>query len=103
MAKALSTTGKIDIYGIFFDVDRTELKPESRTTLEEVAKLLKSDPSLRVEVAGHTDNTGGADHNMKLSRRTRRRRGERARRHLRDRQDPIAAQGIRRHQAGGAQ
>jgi OmpA-OmpF porin, OOP family len=67
MAKALSATGKIDIYGIFFDVDKTELKPESRATLEEVAKLLKSDPSLRIEVAGHTDNTGGADHNMKLS------------------------------------
>ena len=67
MAKALSATGKIDIYGILFDVDKTELKPESRATLEEVARLLKSDPSLRLEVAGHTDNTGGADHNMKLS------------------------------------
>jgi OOP family OmpA-OmpF porin len=67
MAKALSTTGQIDIYGIFFDTDSTELKAESRASLEEVAKLLKSDPSLRIEVAGHTDNTGGADHNMKLS------------------------------------
>jgi OmpA-OmpF porin, OOP family len=67
MAKALSATGKIDIYGIFFDVDKTELRPESRTTLEEVANLLKSDPSLAIEVAGHTDSTGGADHNMKLS------------------------------------
>ena len=67
MAKALSTTGMIDIYGILFDVDRAELRSESRATLEEVANLLKSDPSLRLEVAGHTDNTGGADHNMKLS------------------------------------
>jgi outer membrane protein OmpA-like peptidoglycan-associated protein len=67
MAKALSATGKIDIYGILFDVDRTELKAESRATLEEVAKLLKSDPSLRIEVAGHTDSTGGADHNLRLS------------------------------------
>jgi OOP family OmpA-OmpF porin len=67
MARALSATGKIDIYGIPFDVDKTELKPESRDALDEVAKLLKSDPALRIEVAGHTDNTGGADHNMKLS------------------------------------
>jgi OOP family OmpA-OmpF porin len=67
MAKALSATGKIDIYGILFDVDKTELKAESRATLDEVAQLLKSDPSLRIEVAGHTDNTGGADHNIKLS------------------------------------
>jgi OOP family OmpA-OmpF porin len=67
MAKALSAAGKIDIYGILFDVDRAEVGAESRATLEEVANLLKSDPALRLEVAGHTDNTGGADHNMKLS------------------------------------
>jgi OOP family OmpA-OmpF porin len=67
MAKALKGTGKIDIYGIYFDVDRTDLRPESRSTLEEVAKLLKADPTLRLEVAGHTDNTGGAAHNMQLS------------------------------------
>jgi flagellar motor protein MotB len=67
IAKALSGAGKIDIYGIYFDVDRVDLKPESRGTLEEVAKLLKADPSLRLEVAGHTDNTGSAAHNMQLS------------------------------------
>lgn len=67
MAKALTTTGKIDIYGIYFDTDKAELKPESKGTLEEVAKLLKSDPSLKLEVAGHTDNTGAAAHNMQLS------------------------------------
>jgi len=67
LAKALTDTGKVDIYGILFDTDKTELRPESRATLEEVAKLLKSDPALKLEVGGHTDNTGGADHNMKLS------------------------------------
>ncbi|HLH93757.1 MAG TPA: OmpA family protein [Xanthobacteraceae bacterium] len=67
LAKALTDTGKVDIYGILFDTDKTDLKPESRATLKEVAKLLKSDPSLRLEVAGHTDNTGAADHNMRLS------------------------------------
>jgi OOP family OmpA-OmpF porin len=67
MAKALTDTGKIDIYGIYFDTDKTELKPESKSTLEEVAKLLQADPSLKLEVAGHTDNTGAAAHNMQLS------------------------------------
>jgi OOP family OmpA-OmpF porin len=67
MAKALSTTGKVDIYGIYFDTDKAELKPESKGTLEEVAKLLKADPALKLEVAGHTDNTGAAAHNMQLS------------------------------------
>jgi outer membrane protein OmpA-like peptidoglycan-associated protein len=67
MAKALTDTGKVDIYGILFDTDKTDLKPESRATLEEVANLLKSDPALRLEVGGHTDSTGAADHNMRLS------------------------------------
>jgi OmpA-OmpF porin, OOP family len=67
LAKALSSAGKVDVYGILFDTDKTELKPESRAMLEEVANLLKSDPALKLEVAGHTDNTGAADHNMRLS------------------------------------
>jgi OOP family OmpA-OmpF porin len=67
MSKALAQAGKVDIYGILFDVDKTDVKPQSKPTLDEVAKLLKSDSTLNLEVAGHTDNTGGADHNMKLS------------------------------------
>jgi OmpA-OmpF porin, OOP family len=67
MAKALAADGKLDLYGILFDIDKTDLKPESKTTLDEVAKLLKSDPALKLEVAGHTDNTGSAEHNMRLS------------------------------------
>jgi OOP family OmpA-OmpF porin len=67
MAKSLAGAGKIDVYGIYFDIDKTELKPESKSALEEVAKLLKADPSLRLEVAGHTDNTGTPAHNMQLS------------------------------------
>jgi outer membrane protein OmpA-like peptidoglycan-associated protein len=67
MAKALTGAGKIDIYGVYFDIDKSDLKPESTGTLEEVAKLLKSDPSLRLEVAGHTDNTGAGAHNLQLS------------------------------------
>jgi outer membrane protein OmpA-like peptidoglycan-associated protein len=67
LANSLAKTGKVDIYGILFDIDKTALKPESKRTLEEVAKLLRTDPSLKLEVAGHTDNTGGAAHNMRLS------------------------------------
>jgi OOP family OmpA-OmpF porin len=67
MAKALQETGKVDIYGILFDTDKTDIKPQSKSTLDEVAKLLKNDTTLKLEVAGHTDNTGSADHNVKLS------------------------------------
>jgi len=67
MAQALKQTGKIDVYGILFDVDKTEVKQESAPTLTEVAKLLKGDAQLKLEVAGHTDNTGSAAHNLTLS------------------------------------
>jgi outer membrane protein OmpA-like peptidoglycan-associated protein len=45
------------------------VKPESRPTLEQIAKLLASQPQLNVYVVGHTDSQGAADHNLDLSRR----------------------------------
>ena len=68
MATALKDKGKIDLYGIYFDVDKAFIKPESANTITEIANLLKEDPTLRLEITGHTDNTGGNDHNMKLSK-----------------------------------
>ena len=67
MADALASKGVVDLYGILFDTDRTEVKPDSAATLGEVASLMKIDRSLRLEVSGHTDNSGAADHNLKLS------------------------------------
>ena len=67
LADALATKGSIDLYGIYFDTDKADIKPESAATLKEIANLLKIDRSLKLEVAGHTDNTGSAEHNMKLS------------------------------------
>lgn len=67
MADALATKGSVDLYGIYFDIDKTEIKPESGKTLDEVATLLKIDRSLKLEISGHTDNTGTAEHNVKLS------------------------------------
>lgn len=67
MADALATKGSIDLYGIYFDVDKAEIKAESSKTLDEVASLLKIDRSLKLEISGHTDNTGDKTHNMQLS------------------------------------
>lgn len=67
MADALATKGAIDLYGIYFDTDKTEVKPESKATLDELASLLKIDRSLKLEVSGHTDNAGSHDHNLTLS------------------------------------
>jgi len=67
MASSIKETGKVALYGIFFDTGKSVLKPESLSSLQEIAKLLNSDQSLKLYVVGHTDNTGGFDANIKLS------------------------------------
>jgi outer membrane protein OmpA-like peptidoglycan-associated protein len=72
-AAALSTgltgAGHIVVNGILFDTGKADVKPESAPALEEVAKLLKGDSSLKVYVVGHTDNVSGLAPNMDLSKR----------------------------------
>jgi OmpA-OmpF porin, OOP family len=69
MKQSLHGSGKVALYGLYFDTDKDVVKPESQPTLAEIAKLLKSEPSLRVHVVGHTDNQGKAEYNLDLSRR----------------------------------
>ena len=69
MAKGLGEAGHIALYGIYFDTDKAVVKPESRPTLEQIAKLLTGQPQLNVFIVGHTDNQGAYDYNLDLSRR----------------------------------
>lgn len=69
MAKELATTGSIALYGIYFDFNKADIKPESAPTLEQIAKLLSDNGSLKLLVAGHTDNVGSFSFNMDLSQR----------------------------------
>ncbi|MGE0866734.1 MAG: OmpA family protein, partial [Vicinamibacterales bacterium] len=63
---ALATKGEVAIYGILFDVDRAALRPGSGEVVDTIASILTADPTLRLEVQGHTDNTGTADRNRVL-------------------------------------
>jgi outer membrane protein OmpA-like peptidoglycan-associated protein len=67
MADGISSTGHVAIYGIYFDFNKSDVKPESDPALQEISKLLSGNPNLKVFVVGHTDNVGGVDYNMKLS------------------------------------
>lgn len=67
LAGMIKETGKAAVYGIYFDTDKSEVKPESAPTIAEVVKLLNATPALKLYVVGHTDNVGGFDHNVKLS------------------------------------
>jgi len=69
MAKSIAADGKVAVYGVYFDTDRTEVKPESKTALAEMAKLLQQSPKLNVYVVGHTDNQGTLAHNLELSQK----------------------------------
>lgn len=64
----IRTTGHVAVYGIYFDTAKSILKPESTPALQEVAKLLAADPSLKLWVVGHTDAVGAVDTNMTLAR-----------------------------------
>jgi outer membrane protein OmpA-like peptidoglycan-associated protein len=66
-AKEIDEKGKVVIYGIHFDTDKSEVKPESEAALKEVSKLLSQNSSLKLYIVGHTDNVGELDYNMKLS------------------------------------
>jgi len=63
----LSSTGHVAIYGITFDTDKAEIRPESGPVIAEMAKLMTANPTLSVFIVGHTDTTGTYEHNMTLS------------------------------------
>ena len=52
---------------IFFDFDKTTLKPESYIELDKVVKLLNENPGMKIEIAGHTDNVGSDVINLRFS------------------------------------
>ncbi|MGD0739355.1 MAG: OmpA family protein [Terracidiphilus sp.] len=69
LSNGITSTGHIVVNGILFDTGKADVKPESDPALQEVAKMLKGDPKLKVYVVGHTDNVGGLAANMDLSKR----------------------------------
>jgi OOP family OmpA-OmpF porin len=64
----IRATGHATVYGIYFDTGKSAIKPESVQAIGEIAKLLKADPTLKIHVVGHTDNVGGVDANIVLSK-----------------------------------
>ncbi|MDR1679556.1 MAG: OmpA family protein, partial [Prevotellaceae bacterium] len=63
----MMSEGKFITYGITFDVGKSTIKPESMGEINRIAQLMKDNPDLKFSVEGHTDNTGSAVSNQKLS------------------------------------
>jgi outer membrane protein OmpA-like peptidoglycan-associated protein len=69
IAQQLATTGRAQIYGIYFDFASDALRPESEAVLKEISQVLADHPDWKLSVEGHTDNIGGDAFNMDLSQR----------------------------------
>jgi outer membrane protein OmpA-like peptidoglycan-associated protein len=69
VAQQLSETGRAVVREIRFATNSAEILPESGTVLAEIARLLREDPKLELVIEGHTDNVGGGEFNLDLSRR----------------------------------
>jgi outer membrane protein OmpA-like peptidoglycan-associated protein len=65
--KKIEVGSTIVLKNIFFDFDKATLRPESTTELERLSKLLTDNPSIKIEISGHTDNKGAAAYNLTLS------------------------------------
>jgi outer membrane protein OmpA-like peptidoglycan-associated protein len=65
----LLTEGKWVTNGILFDSGSDHLKPESAGVLREIAGILNENPTVKVNIVGHTDNEGTDLANKELSKR----------------------------------
>lgn len=66
--KPIKEGESIVLKNIFFDYDKYELKEESIPELKKAIEFLKYNPSLYVEIGGHTDDQGSAEYNLELSK-----------------------------------
>jgi len=65
----LLTEGKLVSYGIYFDVNKDVVKPESYGALKDIATVLTENPGLNLRIVGHTDSDGADNANLDLSKR----------------------------------
>lgn len=63
----IDTGSVVELKNVFFDVDKWELKPESKAELDKLVFFLNKNPSVKIELGGHTDNSGKKEWNKTLS------------------------------------
>jgi outer membrane protein OmpA-like peptidoglycan-associated protein len=68
LQEALDRDGKAALYGILFDVGKSDIKPESASELKKISDYLNTNKSVKIIIVGHTDNTGNYESNITLSK-----------------------------------
>jgi tetratricopeptide (TPR) repeat protein len=66
--KKLEVGTKVVLDNIYFETGKAVLRPESFDALDQVYRFLENNPSVKLEISGHTDNTGSLRINQRLSR-----------------------------------
>ncbi|MEP0141459.1 DUF1214 domain-containing protein [Tateyamaria sp.] len=64
----ITVDGRVAVYGVQFDTGSTSILPGSEETLAAIADMMAQLPDLKIAVVGHTDNVGGYDSNLDLSK-----------------------------------
>lgn len=65
--KKLEVGSQIVLNNIFYDFDKSTLRPESKTELDKLTELMNNNPTLKIELGSHTDSKGSDEYNMTLS------------------------------------
>lgn len=63
----IDTGISIELKNVFFDVDKFDLKPESKTELDKLVSFLTKNKTIKIEISGHTDSDGNKKANLILS------------------------------------
>ncbi len=69
MEQKLANKEPVEVYGIYFDFNSAQIKPQSEATLKMISGILQKNPTWKLSLGGHTDNIGGDDFNLALSKK----------------------------------
>ncbi len=64
----LEVNASVVLNNIFFDVNKFDIKPTSQAELDKIVQLLNENPTVKIEISGHTDNVGKPAENLALSK-----------------------------------
>ncbi|MNJ84570.1 Outer membrane porin F precursor [compost metagenome] len=67
MVSVSNTVNPVALKNVFFDLAKATLRPESFVELNKLRDFLKANPTIKIEIGGHTDTRGDAAENLKLS------------------------------------
>ena len=67
LLQPIEVGNKVILKNIFFDTNKSDIKDESKPELQKLIDFLSLNPTVRIEVSGHTDNVGTNQSNQVLS------------------------------------